>query len=48
MPIAGKSVMEQLLWGCILGEFVSVYVAVLNNVDPTGLEIVDKLKKELS
>ncbi|HSW90425.1 MAG TPA: SIS domain-containing protein [Candidatus Saccharimonadales bacterium] len=47
VPIAGKGVMEQLLWGCILGEFVSVYVAILNNVDPTGLEIIDKLKKEL-
>jgi len=47
VPIAGKSVLEQLLWGCILGEFVSVYVAILNNVDPTGLEIVDKFKKEL-
>jgi len=48
VPIAGKGVMEQLLWGCILGEFVSVYGAVLNNVDPTRLEIVDKLKKELA
>jgi glucose/mannose-6-phosphate isomerase len=47
VPIAGTSVMQQLLWGCILGEFVSVYVAILNNVDPTGLAIVDKLKKEL-
>ena len=47
VPIAGKTVMEQLLWGCILGEFVSVYVAILNNVDPSGLAIVDKLKKEL-
>ena len=47
VPIAGETVMGQLLWGCILGEFVSVYVAILNNVDPSGLAIVDRLKKEL-
>lgn len=47
VPIAGETVLAQLLWGTILGEFVSMYVAVLNNVDPTPVALVDKMKNEL-
>lgn len=48
VPIAGETPLRQLLWATILGEFVSVYVAILNNVDPTPVPLVDKLKNELS
>lgn len=47
VPIAGETPLQQLLWATILGEFVSVYVAILNNIDPTPVTLVDKLKKEL-
>ena len=47
VSIAGESVLAQLLWGVVLGEFVSIYVAVLNNVDPTSVALVDKMKHEL-
>ncbi len=46
--LAGESVIEQLLWGSILADFVSIYVAILNNVNPTPVQLIEKLKQELS
>lgn len=46
--LAGESVVKQVLWGCILADFVSIYVALLNNVDPTQVELIEKFKTELS
>lgn len=45
--LAGASAIRQLLWGSILADFVSIYVAILNGVDPTPVPIIEKLKKEL-
>lgn len=47
VPIQGDTVLKQLLWGSILADFVSIYVAVLNGVDPTPVELIEKLKVEL-
>jgi glucose/mannose-6-phosphate isomerase len=46
--LAGESAIKQLLWGSILADFVSIYVAVLNNVDPTPVPLIEKLKLELA
>jgi glucose/mannose-6-phosphate isomerase len=46
--LAGESVIEQMLWGCILADFVSIYVAILNNVNPTPVQLIEKLKQELA
>lgn len=46
--LAGESVIKQLLWGCMLADFTSVYTGILNNVDPTPVDLIEKLKKELS
>lgn len=46
--LAGESLIEQLLWGSILADFVSIYVAILNNVDPTPVDLIEKLKGELA
>lgn len=46
--VAGQSAIAQLLWGCILADFVSIYVAILNGVDPTPVDLIEKLKKELA
>lgn len=43
----GKTKLEQLLWAIILGDFVSAYLAFLNGIDPTPVDLVEKLKKEL-
>lgn len=43
----GKTKLEQLLWTVGLGDMVSVYLALLNGVNPTPVELLEKLKKEL-
>jgi glucose/mannose-6-phosphate isomerase len=43
----GDSHLAQILWSVQLGDFVSLYLAMLNNVDPTPVEIIEKLKREL-
>lgn len=44
----GESMIEQLLWGSILADFVSIYLAILNGVDPTPVPLIEKLKHELT
>ncbi|MGB4762623.1 MAG: bifunctional phosphoglucose/phosphomannose isomerase [Candidatus Saccharimonas sp.] len=48
VPIQGDTVLKQFLWGCILADFVSIYVAILNGVDPTQVNLIEKLKTEMS
>lgn len=48
IELKGDSVIAQLLWGSILADFTSIYVAILNGVDPMPVPIVEKLKKELA
>lgn len=43
----GASPIAQMLWGCILADFASIYVAILNGVDPVPVDLVEKLKVEL-
>jgi len=45
--LVGDSLIAQLLWASILADYVSIYVAVLNNVDPTPVVLIEKFKKEL-
>jgi len=44
----GDSHLAQMLWTIQLGDFVSLYLAMLNNVDPTPVDIIEKLKQELA
>jgi glucose/mannose-6-phosphate isomerase len=46
--LEGDRPIAQYLWGCILADFVSIYVAILNGVDPTPVALVEKLKAELA
>ncbi|MEK7602816.1 MAG: SIS domain-containing protein [Patescibacteria group bacterium] len=43
----GDSPIKQILWTSVLGDFVSIYLAVLNNVDPTPVDLVEKFKLAL-
>ncbi len=43
----GESVVEQLLYLVLLGDFATAYFGILNNVDPSPVELVEKFKKEL-
>lgn len=43
----GKSKLEQILWTVVLGDFVSLYTALLNGLNPTPVDLIEKLKKQL-
>ena len=45
--LQGESSLEHLLYGVLLGDFTTLYLAVLNGVNPTPVELVEKFKKEL-
>lgn len=47
VKLEGYSLIAQMLWGSILADFVSIYLAILNGVDPTPVDLIEKLKKEL-
>ena len=44
---AGDSRLERVLSAVLLGDLVSVYMAVLAGVDPTPVPAIDRLKKQL-
>lgn len=46
--LQGNNPTEQLLWGCILADFASIYLGILNGVDPTQVNLIEKFKKELA
>jgi glucose/mannose-6-phosphate isomerase len=48
VTLKGESLLAQLVWGAILADFVSIYVAILNGVDPTPVVLIEKLKQELA
>jgi glucose/mannose-6-phosphate isomerase len=45
--LEGEAYVQQMLWGCVLADFTSVYLAILNGVNPTPVDIIEKLKDEL-
>lgn len=48
IELSGDTLLMQLLWASILADFVSIYVAILNQVDPTPVGLIEKLKQELT
>lgn len=48
IQLKGDSLLAQLVWGCILADFASIYTAILNGVDPTPVVLIEKLKQELA
>ena len=43
----GKSVLARMLSTIIVGDFTSVYLAILNGVDPTPVKTINYLKDTL-
>ena len=43
----GDTILKQLAWTFAFGDFVSIYLGILNGVNPTPVELVEKLKVEL-
>lgn len=48
LQLQGSTLTEQLLWGLALGDMASIYLGVLNGVDPTPVALVEDFKKALS
>jgi glucose/mannose-6-phosphate isomerase len=46
--VQGESLLQQLVWAITFGDFVTIYLALLNNLNPAPVELVEKLKKELN
>ncbi len=44
----GETLLEQMLWTITLGDYVSIYVAFLNGINPSPVELIEKLKSELA
>ena len=44
----GQSASEDLGWAVALGDFVSIYLGLINNVDPGPVDLVEKFKTELN
>jgi glucose/mannose-6-phosphate isomerase len=43
----GDTLLQQLVWAITMGEFVSIYLALLNGVNPTPVDLVEKFKVAL-
>jgi glucose/mannose-6-phosphate isomerase len=43
----GETLLKQLLWTAVYGDFVTLYLALLNGVDPAPVELVERFKKAL-
>lgn len=49
--VQGETKLQQLLWAVVLGDFVSIYTALLNNVSPIDIgdkDIAEKFKRVLA
>lgn len=47
VDLAGSSFIQQMICGAILGDCSSIYLGILNGVDPTPVPLVERFKKEL-
>ncbi len=43
----GETLLQQLLWVIALGDFVTLYTALLNGLNPAPVDLIEKFKKSL-
>lgn len=43
----GETLLQQLTWSIAMGDFVSIYLALLNGVNPTPVDLVERFKVAL-
>lgn len=48
VQVIGETLLQQLLWTIAYGDFVSLYLALLNGLNPTPVDLIEKFKAELS
>jgi glucose/mannose-6-phosphate isomerase len=47
ITLKGDTLIKQLMWAVTLGDFTSIYLAILGNINPTPVDLVEKIKIEL-
>ncbi|PKL72499.1 bifunctional phosphoglucose/phosphomannose isomerase [Candidatus Kuenenbacteria bacterium HGW-Kuenenbacteria-1] len=48
LDMSGKNVLEKMFFSIILGDWTSYYLALLNNQDPTPVDMVEDFKKRMT
>ena len=48
LDIEGNDFVQQLIWSSVLGDWVAYYLAYEYEQDPTPVEMVELLKKQLN
>jgi glucose/mannose-6-phosphate isomerase len=48
VQVEGQTILEQLLWVICLGDFVTIYTALLNGINPTPVDLIEKFKQVLA
>lgn len=48
IEVKGESRLAQVLWGVLLGDYVSLYLATLHGVDPSEIEVISHIKKRMA
>ncbi len=48
VDLLGNTMLEQMVYGSVLADFVSIYLGILNGVDPTQVDLIEKFKRELN
>lgn len=46
--LQGESMLQQMIYGTTFGDFVSLYLALLNGLNPSPVDLIEKLKAELA
>ncbi len=47
MNVKGSELLNQLIYATYMGDYISIYLSILNNVDPNTVQSIDYLKHEL-
>lgn len=47
VEVEGQTLLEQLLWAIAFGDFVTIYTALLNGINPAPVDLIEKFKKSL-
>ena len=47
VSLVGDNLVQQFLWGIALADMTSIYGAILNGVDPTAVDLIEKFKRSL-
>jgi glucose/mannose-6-phosphate isomerase len=48
VQLDGRSMLENLFYGLVLGDMVSYYLARLRDVDPTPVDVIAEFKQRIS